>query len=271
MEIQKTMLDMMKWFHQFCISNNINYYVVGGTMLGAVRHQGFIPWDDDIDVGIPRKDYNRLMRDKDGLLKNEEKYSIESYLDGEKDYEYPNAKVFDKHTTLIENNRLRTKRGVFIDVFPLDGIGQSKEEAMRNFSPIQKKLNFLMARTCELRKERKLKKNIAIIIARILPQCIYSNKTLLRSIDKLCEERSFDNSNYVGNLVGNWGIKEIMPKEYFGKPKLYKFECTEVYGPEKYDDYLTNIYKDWRQMPPIEKQKSHHDYLFLDLHKSYLD
>ena len=81
-ELQIMMLDMMKWFHSFCQEKGIRYYVVGGTMLGAARHQGFIPWDDDIDVGIPRDDYERLLANKDNWLKEEHRYYLESYLEG---------------------------------------------------------------------------------------------------------------------------------------------------------------------------------------------
>lgn len=268
-EMQIMMLDMIKWFHSFCQKNNIRYYVVGGTMLGAARHNGFIPWDDDIDVGIPRKDYERLLSNKKNWLAQQDRYEIESYLDNNKDYEYMYAKVFDTHTTLIENCRHHPKRGIFIDIFPLDGIGYSYEDAINNFMPIQHRVNFLMTRTCELRKTRSLYKNLAIIFSHILPEFIYDSRKIIAKINEMCSLRDFDESLFVGNLVGNWGKKEIMPRAYFGKPTLYKFEDTEVFGPEDYDNYLNNVYNNWRQLPPIEKQKSQHDFLHLDLHKSY--
>lgn len=110
-EIQEKILDIMKWFHEFCQENEIRYYVVGGTMLGTVRHKGFIPWDDDIDVGIPRADYEKLLANKDSLFKNENRYCLESFRDGKPDYEYPYAKIYDTQTTLVENCRQKTKRG----------------------------------------------------------------------------------------------------------------------------------------------------------------
>ena len=268
-EMQIMMLDMIKWFHSFCLNNNIKYYVVGGTMLGAVRHKGFIPWDDDIDIGIPRKDYDRLVKDKDLLFKNEKRYFLESYLDENRDFEYPFAKLYDTQTTLVENCRCHTKRGIYIDVFPLDGIGSTKEEALLNFSPIQKRVNFLNTRICEIRKSRKFYKNIAILIARLIPNFILSNHKLIDNINSLCSKRDFDNSVYVGNLLGNWAKKEIMPKAYFGEPTLYDFEDTKVYGPEDFDNYLRNVYNDWRKLPPVEKQVSHHDFIYMNLHESY--
>ena len=270
-KMQIMLLEMLKWFHGFCQENGIVYYVIGGTMLGTIRHKGFIPWDDDIDVGIPRADYEKLLANKDYLFKNENRYCLESFRDGKTDFEYPYAKIYDTQTTLIENCRTKTKRGIYIDVFPLDGIGDNKEEAYRNYSHILKKINFLMTRVCTLRKGRAWMKNMAIIISQLIPQFILKNHGLIERIDNICKSRNFETSEYVGCLVGNWGMKEIIPKQYLGTPMLYKFEDTEVYGPEKFDEYLTCLYGNWRKMPPIEKQKSHHNYLFLDLNKSYLD
>ena len=270
-EMQIYMLDMIRWFHSFCQKNNIRYYVVGGTMLGAARHKGFIPWDDDIDVGIPRKDYERLLANKESWLKEEDRYEIESYQDGNKEFEYLYAKVYDTHTTLIDYSRYHIKRGVFIDVFPLDGIGENKENAQHNYAKIQKWTNFLHTRACKLRSSRKWYKNMAIIASRLIPSFVLSNNKLISKINKMCAVRDFDGSEYVGNLMGMWGKKEIMPRKYFGKPTLYTFEDMVVYGPEDFDNYLTNVYRNWRQLPPVEKQKSDHDFLFLDLHKSYQD
>lgn len=269
-EMQSMMLDMLKWFHQFSIKNDITYYIVGGTMLGAARHHGFIPWDDDIDVGIPRKNYNKLIENKEAYFLGEKRYFLESYEDGNDDYEYPYAKIYDTHTTLVENCRHHTKRGIFIDIFPLDGIGSSKNDAIKNYSPIKNKINFLMTRTCELRRRRNIFKNIAIIVSRLIPNFLVNSHSLIEEINDICSTRDFDSCEYVGNLVGNWGLKEIMPRAFFGKPTLYQFEDIHVYGPEDYDNYLKNVYNHWELLPPVDKQKSQHDFLFLDLHKSYL-
>lgn len=103
--------------------------------------------------------------------------------------------------------------------------------------------------------------------SRLVP--FLSNKNLIAKIDKMCSKYDFDSSLYAGNLLGNWGKKEIMPRAFFGEPTLYRFEDTEVYGPENYDDYLKNVYNNWKQLPPVEKQKSDHHFLYLDLNHSY--
>lgn len=269
--IHNKMLNMMEWFHMFCAENGISYFMIGGTMLGAMRHQGFIPWDDDVDIGVPREDFEKLLC----ISKKQEgntQYVIESYLDGNADFEYPFAKVYDTTTTLIENKRKQPKRGLYIDVFPLDGIrGATKEEAIKNFEPLKKELNLLAAVTSEVREGRAWWKNCIVKMVGILPSSMLSFSQMARKVEKLCKESSFYDSKYVGNLVGMWREREIMPREFFGNPKLYQFDRCHFYGVEKPDEYLSNVYGDWRKLPPAEKQKSDHSYICIDLNRSYKD
>ena len=259
---------MLKWFHEFCKNNDIRYFAIGGTILGAVRHQGFIPWDDDIDIGMPRSDYIKLidiMRKK-----TDSQYVLESPLQNI-DFVYSYSKLYDTSTTLIENTRKGVKRGIYLDIFPLDGIGNSLKESVRNFKKIDFRNNLLSSRVCALNHRRKWYKNMAIVMFSCLPKFILSKEKLIKSIENLCLKNNYDSSKYVGNLVGNWHEKEIMPKECFGEPKLYKFENLEIFGPENYDAYLQNLYGDYMKLPPKEKQVSHHDYIKIDLNTSYLD
>jgi lipopolysaccharide cholinephosphotransferase len=109
------------------------------------------------------------------------------------------------------------------------------------------------------------------LAAKIIPESVLDNKKLLLSIDNSCKKRDFDSSSWVGNLLGAWRFKGLIPRECFGEPKLYEFEGHMMYGPQLPEEYLTNIYGNWRKMPPIEKQVSHHDFIEFDLHKSYLN
>lgn len=268
-ELQNKLLNMLKWFHIFCEKNNLRYYALGGTMLGAARHKGFIPWDDDIDVGMPREDYEKFIF----LCKNQknQKYILEDINSGNQDYIYGYAKIYDVSTTFIEKARINIKRGIYIDVFPLDGIGNFSDDINSIFNPIYYRYQFVVARTCALNKERKLYKNIFIILARMIPELFISNKKIIQDIDKLCKKNNYDDCEIIGNLLGNWGIKEIMPRKYMGKPTLYNFEDTYIYGAEEYDLYLKNLYGDWHKLPPKEKRVTHHDYIECNLKKSYLD
>lgn len=265
-ELQIVLLEMLKWFHLFCEKNNLRYYIVEGTVIGAVRHHGFIPWDDDIDVGMPRSDYNRLMQYSDKI---DGRYVLETPYSENKDYRYPWCKLFDLTTTKIEKMRNNYRLGVYIDIFPLDGLGDTLEESKKNYRKIDF-LNILWAtRVCALNKKRGLKKNMAIILSRCIPQAILDDKWLIKKIDKECGKRDFDNQKYVSCTLSTYRKKEIMKRSIYGTPTKYDFNGTIVYGPEKYDDYLKIIYGDWWVFPPKEKQINQHDYIYLNLHEPY--
>ena len=267
-QMQRGLLDMFLWFHQFCVENDLCYYMLGGTMLGAVRHKGFSPWDDDIDVGMPRSDYEKLeqlMSAKEG-----QRYVLETPRTEAEDYFYPFSKIYDTQTTLVENTRVKIRRGIYLDVFPLDGIGNSAEDSKRHYRPIHWKHNLLLTRVTGIREGRSKLKNAAVKVARLIPGWILDNKKLLLGLELDCKKYDFDSCLWVGNLVGAWRLKEIMPREYFGEPTLYEFEDQLLFGPQRADEYLTHVYGDWRKLPPKEKQMSHHDFIEFDLHKSYL-
>lgn len=264
--IQKVLLDMIFWFDNYCQENSITYYVAGGTLIGTVRHGGFIPWDDDIDIILPRSDYEKFIRTFDG---RGSKYELETPYSGKKDFLFSYAKLYDTTTTLTENTEPKCTRGVYIDLFPLDGIGNVKWED--NYNKFDQLNMLLMTRTCVTRKGRGFLKNLVIIVMRIIPQFILNNKKLSIKVDKAASKIDYKTSEYVGNLMGAYRIKEIMRKDIFGQPKRYKFESIYVNGPEKYDEYLTHIYGDWRQLPPEDKRHGAHSYLYVDLDHSYKD
>lgn len=264
-DLQIKLLNMLDDFHKICIENNLSYYVVGGTALGAIRHKGFIPWDDDIDVGMPRDDYERL-KDLSKTL-SLPKYEFE--FSGKKDFTYTYGKMYDTTTTLIENNRYKICRGIFIDIFPIDGIGNDYKEGLKHFRRVKKIKNLIGAKTCGIRKGRKFHKNFSIIIMHLIPERILGTNKLMQRFEELCKKNNYNDCDYVANLSGAWGTKEIIKKEWLGKPLESDFQNIKVMCPEKYDEYLTAVYGDWNKLPPKEKQKTHHDYLYIDLNHSY--
>ncbi len=266
--VQLRLLEMMKWFHEYCEQHQLRYYVVGGTMLGAVRHQGFIPWDDDLDVGLPRADYERLHE----LMKQDEgRYIIESIHEGNPDYLFPHAKIFDTTTTLVENKKVPVRRGLYIDLFPIDGAGDTLEFAMRHFRPVGLRLDVLATHVCGVREGRSGLKNMAIRVAQSLPEKLYDDNKKMLSIDKSISRIDFDRSNFVANYYGIKRGKEIMKKSWFGTPTLYTFEDMQVYGPENYERYLHRLFGDWRALPPVEQQVTHHDYESCDLEHGWME
>lgn len=257
------LLKLMKSFHDVCISNNLTYYLVGGSQLGAVRHQGFIPWDDDMDVAMPRFDYDKLL----SLSKNAWPENL--LLNTPYKTEYwiaPFSKLVDKNTTLIEEGVAGfNKGGVSIDIFPLDGAGYNKFSARLKF------LNFQIKRRLVLYKVKANKPKS--LVEKILQKYLKSRPAIyfFEKMDKSMKKTKYSQSNIIGNYAGAWGFKEFMSKDIIGRPTLYTFEDYQFYGVENYDAYLSSLYGDYMVLPTKDKQVSHHKIIYLDLKRSYLD
>ena len=267
-DVQQKLLPMLKWFHDFCVENNLRYYAIGGTMLGAVRHNGFIPWDDDIDVGMPRDDYKRFI-ELSRLIPSP--YLLETPQSEAKDFVYAFSKIYNTDTLLIEKGKHNIKRGIYLDVFPLDGLGNSEQEAKKNFGKTANLVKRLAVRVSPIRKGRGFLKNSAVVLSRCIPHFFVSDKKLAQKLDFVASQIPFDDSNYVGNLVCNYKPNNILYRENFGTPKLYNFENLMIYGAENYDGYLTQVFGNWRELPPEDKRVSLHLNNELDLNRSYLD
>ncbi len=264
-ELQEKLTQMLGWFHAYCTEHDLRYYLIGGTMLGAARHQGFIPWDDDVDVGMPRRDYEKLI----ALMKDDVgEYRLESPRQYTGKIIASYAKLYHTGTTLIEESIYNLKKGIYIDVFPLDGAGQTREDGIQHYQPIVFWDNILATRVCTVRKGRSFVKNAAAVAGKILPISI---GWLIQKLDSMCASRDFDQCEYVGNLMSVYRKKEIMPKAIYGEPTIYRFEGLQVCGVENADGYLTHVYGDWRQLPPEEKRVSLHTHVYMNLNESYLD
>ena len=268
-EMKSVLLEMFVWFHQFCTDHRLRYYMLGGTMLGAVRHGGFIPWDDDIDVGMPREDFQRLEQ----LMRKHphDTYVLETPDSGSPDFFYAYGKLYDTRTTLVENTRVPVKRGVYLDIFPLDGAGDTREEAVAYYQPIKRRLALLLAMTTGIRQGRKFYKNAGILLLRSVPRWLIDPKKVLADAQRRSARKSFDRCRWIGNFAGAYWEREMMPREVFGEPTEYDFEHLRAYGVSDYEAYLSALYGNWRELPPVEKRKTHHDNVCCDLHKSYLE
>jgi lipopolysaccharide cholinephosphotransferase len=259
-DLHSRLLRLIKEFHLLCVENKINYYIIGGTCLGARRHQGFIPWDDDIDVGVPREDYDRLC----ALGNSELPECIDFLYYGnceESPFHY--LKIIDNTTTLIERSYKNYIEGVYIDVFPLDGFKEN--------SFIQKlswKRSWFLHGAIINHCSTLMKRNFARKAFKYWAE----KQDLMRlhnKLENIIRKHSFQNSTYVANFLGAYGMNEIVPRAFFGNPTLYDFEDTKLFGPEKIDEYLGNIYGDFMKLPPEDKRVPEHDYFYLDLNFPY--
>lgn len=256
--IEKEILD---YIDEVCRVNSLQYYLAYGTLLGAIRHKGFIPWDDDIDIWMPRPDYEKLLI----ILRKSipQKYCL--YLDQE-DYIYPFAKVAKTNTLLIENVDLNSVMGVYIDIFPLDGVANSKKIVKRDFNRIFFFRNILSIKRMSLSKTRSLNKTIILRILRLFAN-FFSVKYLIKKINHYSLMRDYAGSQNVGSIV--WGDKytEYWPKEYFDLSEL-EFEGKLYYVPKEYDLICRSIYGDYMQLPPEEQRVSKHNFQCFKINRS---
>ena len=268
-DLQEHLLEILKWYHNFCEKHKLKYYAIGGTFLGAVRHKGFIPWDDDIDVAMPRPDYERFI-----LLmsqKEETRFRLETPESSNEDYLYTVSKLYDTSTTVVERVKTRCRRGVFLDIFPIDGIGKTPQEVSKNYKKIYYKNLFFASRTSIIRASRVWWKNLSIIFSHLIPSYIINDKKFLIALDKECSKISFSDSKFVGVLLTQYGTKYIMEKSIFEDIEQYSFEGQLINGVKDYEKFLTLIYgKDWRCLPPENKRLSGHDFDYVNLKQSYL-
>ncbi len=261
-QIQKTGLEMLKSFVDICNKLGLKYYTLGGTMLGTVRHKGFIPWDDDIDVGMPREDYNAFMQMAQELLP--EHYFLQSF-DSDPEYPLCFAKIRDSRTTYIEtafNNR-KMNHGVFMDIFPLDYYPDSKVKQLmfdKKMSIYDKKIRDSL----NVPRPKKLRSRLLSIIVDILLQDVH---TACEKKDKLMS--SVKTSTILANICSPWTKKEYVPAEWFGNGVQLEFEGLCVTVPEHYDKWLTRVYGDYMTLPPIEKRRTHHNIDVIDFDSSY--
>lgn len=253
-KLQLIQLAILHVFDELCRSRNLRYFLLGGSALGAVRHQGFIPWDDDIDVGMPRPDYEQFIKFAQPLLPPH--LFLQDYK-SEPDCLLNFAKIRDSRTLYKEKlfAGLKIHHGVYIDVFPLDGGPSDKAEAERllkrmklyRFSLINRKTDYIR------------RKSLPASIGLSLMNPFVSFSTCYRMVDALCTRYSYGDAPCIANWHGAWGTKEVVPREIFGEGRLVPFEDMTCPIPGDADRYLTCLYGDYRTLPPEEKRVSHHE------------
>ena len=261
-ELQQKQLDLLKEFIRVCEKHNLTYFLVGGSCLGAARHQGFIPWDDDIDVGMPREDFDKyieLQKEYEGT-----KYFIQTWK-SDPHYIYNYAKLRDSDTTYIENFFVKHQinHGVWIDIFPIDGFDLKAGKPAKKYAHKVRYVWFESLMSYFPQMRRKFSKgtwftdlfiNLFAILTYPFDICHWRRK----HTDKYLKKISFKDAKVVGNMCGINKKKEAMPKAIYSETTKLKFEKIEVCVPKDYEQYLTLLYGNWRKLPPEEKQVGHH-------------
>ena len=258
-KLQETQLQIMDEIHSVCEKNGITYYMIGGTQLGAIRHSGFIPWDLDIDIAMPRESYERFRVVCQTALS--QRFQYRDYANT-KSYRRPHAIVCIRNTKLYsKDDHLNPKAenlGIYLDVFPLDtppsDSDKQKKQARRIIF-----LKKLKAYRVNYKFSNSVIKKTLRAVFRFLMSWITVDK-INKILDNEMQKYRGENSGYLCSMASRYSYaKQCMPKEIYGTPTLYNFSGRKYYGVEKYDEYLRRIYGDYMKLPPIEKQKANLD------------
>ena len=273
-ELQEVELNLFKEFLAFCDKHNLKYYIIGGTLLGSIRHKGFIPWDDDIDIGMPRKDYDKFCE-----LASKE-FTGDIFLQTwktDKNYPYNFAKLRDSRTTYIEKTYKfnNMNHGAWIDIFPMDAVCKKQPNFWMQWRVTSTwVLMFFSAARCWLRVPRLNKYFLLDIILDILlfPMLMLNiGHWHNRVIDHKLRRYNYDKCEYIANYEGCSIGREIVKKEWFGEGTIGEFEGLKVVIPENSDAYLKAIYHNYMELPPEDKRVLKHNTSGEDIHVSYKD
>ena len=252
-EIKKIELNILLEFDTFCKDNNLTYMLAGGTLLGAIRHKGFIPWDDDIDVCMPRDSYERLYELLNGK-KIKDRFRLISHRDNSAIY--PFYKIVDDCTIAIETESSGKKTlGLWIDIFPLDGCPKDKKKAAHLLKKIAFYKWLMNICNCKLGTGTTKWKAILKTPLVLLGKFVDSRKIALH-IDKVLKKYDVNNNSCVASFLGCYGVREQMPSSFLETVQV-EFEGHMFPTTKEWDYYLSSLYGDYMELPPENKRIQH--------------
>ncbi|MBR1574684.1 MAG: LicD family protein [Bacteroidales bacterium] len=262
-EVQKVILSIYKEVSALCDRHGIPCYAIGGTCIGAVRHQGFIPWDDDLDIAVPIEDYDRLRR----LLEKELPDNLYVHApDTARHYRFVWMKVCDAGTTFIEESEVPYRdayKGVFVDIMPLSGVPEGRWARELFYRRLHR-----LARLNDNRRYPSTKQGLRGVLSRllsaamerILPEDYFSTRYL-----NLLKRYPFRSAKSIGYVwMEAWVRRLTFPQAWFGPGVLQAFEDTVIRCPSQTHQYLSHQFGDYMQLPPEEQRETHHGIVDLD-------
>lgn len=268
---REKLLLVFKTFISICDRYDLRYYAAFGTVIGAVRHHGLIPWDDDVDVMMPRPDYERFIH----ICQTSDIGEYEIVTPRNRDNYYLTfSKFCDRNSTIAERQKSKCVFGVFIDIFPIDGVPDNIhdcEDLVRRYNNIKNELSWVsneerfvdfpyMLGTFQIKR---FIKSFLFLFRRKT-----SRQDIVDNLEQVCSSIPFETSDNC-IVYAEEGTKGVFPKSWLDKPKSLPFEFFTVRVPGKFDEYLTQLYGDYMQLPPENERESRHlnAMFFLDLEK----
>lgn len=252
-ERKEILISILNSVDSYCRENNLKYFLAYGSLLGAIRHKGFIPWDDDIDIVMPRADYEKLIANFN--IGRSDSYKVHS-IHSDKNYMHQYAKVSDTDTIMVEESQGATVIGVNLDIFPIDKLSNDIDKALALYRKIKFYKLLKKTKIAEVGKNRKLHENLAVILLAWLPRF-----RILNRIDILSQKyNSLSQSKYCGvACVMGYGEQDIFDSCIFDEATDVEFEGGRYNAPLLYDAFLKQIYGDYLKLPPEDQRKSHHN------------
>lgn len=252
-ELQQIEFEMLLHIKQCCENHGYQFFLSNGTLLGAIKYKGFIPWDDDIDIFIPREDYDKLI----SQYKDTEKYKLFS-PERVNSYNFPYAKLCDMETRRIEeNNNNGVDLGVDIDIFPLDKWEVRAKQQVKKQMTLM--LMLQLAKNIKITSRSWLKtivKKVGAVLCKTIGARFFINHLQKNSI------KHQEEATCLGCIVWPvYGVREIIPSEVFADTVDVEFEGEKFPAPIGYDTYLRSLYGDYKKDPPLEKQKTRHRFV----------
>lgn len=261
-EMQKIELDLLLIFDEICKKNSLRYYIDGGTLLGAMCYEGFIPWDDDIDLKMPRPDYEKLL-----TIANQFPDHVSLDIPSAEHCEYTMFKLIDNRTVLIENDGDNKKTtGVYIDILPMDGHPDDTEECKKHLSELQR-LNSLFHSSLVHFKAMKTSNSFASRIKGNIYDVIYTPWKLYKKLTNMAKKYQYDRCTYVGLLVEGDAIRERFERKWLDESIELEFEGYMVPAPSEYKRHMEIFYGDhitkeeyYHNLPMIPSNHKHEVY-----------